>query len=53
MLLSEFELTPPLLAIKFLNMTAASILEPSGLVSSAISFVREAKNFLYTILSPT
>ena len=37
--------------MKFLKMTAANILEPSGLLSSAISLVNDAKNFLYAILS--
>jgi hypothetical protein len=41
-------ITPPLLAIKFLKITAASILTGSGLPSSATSFVRDAKNFLYS-----
>ena len=40
-------LTPPLLAIKFLKITAASIRMGSGLDSSATSLVSVPRNFFY------
>jgi len=40
-------LTPPLLAIKFLKITAASIRIASGLDSSATSLVSVPRNFFY------
>jgi hypothetical protein len=41
------KLTPPRFATKFLKITAASILTPSLLPSSATSFVSVARNFFY------